>query len=70
MTREGQGYPCYQRDMMMMMRSIRCNLLDFALSVDHKLKMKEEEKTDKKLELAREVKKLIVCLGIMAYQPL
>ena len=35
-----------------------CKLVDFALPADHRVKMKENEKMDKYLDLARELKKL------------
>ena len=34
-----------------------CRIVDFALSVDHKVKLKESEKNDKYLDLARGLKK-------------
>ena len=33
--------------------------MDFAVSADHKVKLKENEKKDKYLDLARELKKLL-----------
>ena len=35
-----------------------CQLVDFAVPADHRVKMKENEKMDKYLDLARELKKL------------
>ena len=35
-----------------------CKIVDFAVSADHRIKLKECEKTDKYLDLARELKKL------------
>ena len=35
-----------------------CRKVDFAVSADHKVKLKESEKRDKYLDLARELKKL------------
>ena len=35
-----------------------CKIVDFAVSVDHRMKLKECEKKDKYLDLARELKKL------------
>ena len=35
-----------------------CKILDFAVRADTKIKLKESEKKDKYLELARELKKL------------
>ena len=35
-----------------------CEIADFAVSADHKIKLKENEKKDKYLELARELIKL------------
>ena len=34
-----------------------CKIVDFAVSVDHRIKLKENEKTDKYLYLGRELKK-------------
>ena len=35
-----------------------CKIVDFAVPVDHRIKLKEYEKKDKYLDLARELKKL------------
>ena len=35
-----------------------CKIVDFAVSADHRLKLKESEKMDKYLDFARELKKL------------
>ena len=35
-----------------------CKIVDFAVSADHRIKLKECEKKDKYLDLARELKKL------------
>ena len=35
-----------------------CKIVDFALPADHRIKLKEREKKDKYLDLARELKKL------------
>ena len=35
-----------------------CKIVDFAIPVDHRIKLKESEKKDKYLDLARELKKL------------
>ena len=35
-----------------------CKIVDFAASADHRVKLKENEKKDKYLDLARELKKL------------
>ena len=35
-----------------------CKIVDFAVSADHRIKLKEYEKKDKYLDLARELKKL------------
>ena len=35
-----------------------CKIVDFALPADHRIKLKECEKRDKYLDLARELKKL------------
>ena len=34
-----------------------CKIVDFAVPADHRIKLKESEKKDKYLELARELKK-------------
>ena len=34
-----------------------CKIVDFAVSADHRIKLKEREKRDKYLDLARELKK-------------
>ena len=36
-----------------------CHLLDFAILADHRVKIKESEKTDKYLDLAWEMKKAV-----------
>ena len=35
-----------------------CKIVDFAVSADHKINLKEREKKDKDLDVARELKKL------------
>ena len=35
-----------------------CKIVDFAVPADHRIKLKESEKRDKYLDLARELKKL------------
>ena len=35
-----------------------CKVVDFAVPADHRIKLKESEKRDKYLDLARELKKL------------
>ena len=35
-----------------------CKIVDFAVSADHRINLKESEKKDKYLDLAREIKKL------------
>ena len=51
-----------------------CQLVGFAIPVDHKVKIKETEKLDKYLDLARELKNVVdfglVWFGFMAHQPL
>ena len=39
-------------------RKRTCKIIDFAIPADHRIKMKECEKKDKYLKLARELKKL------------
>ena len=36
-----------------------CNIVDVAVPADHRIKLKEYEKKDKYLDLARELKKLV-----------
>ena len=36
-----------------------CKIVDFAVPVDHRVKLKESEKKDKYIDLARELKKLL-----------
>ena len=38
-----------------------CKIVDFAVLADHRIKLKECEKKDKYLDLARELKKLWKC---------
>ena len=38
-------------------KKINCKIVDFAVSADHRIKLKECEKKDKYLDLARELKK-------------
>ena len=40
-----------------------CKIVDFAVPADHRIKLKECEKRDKYLDLARELKKTIVHEG-------
>ena len=35
-----------------------CKIVDFAVPADHRINLKESEKKDKYLDLAREIKKL------------
>ena len=35
-----------------------CKIVDFAISADHRIKLKESEKKDKYLDLAWEIKKM------------
>ena len=39
-------------------RERTCKIVDFTVPADHRIKLKECEKTDKYLDLARELKKL------------
>ena len=39
-------------------KKITCHLVDFVVPADHRVKMKESEKIDKYLNLARELRKL------------
>ena len=43
----------------MLTRKKMCHLVDFAVPVDHKVNMKENEKREIYLDLAREIKKLV-----------
>ena len=58
-----------------------CQIVDFAVPADHRIKLKENEKRDKFIDFARELKKkkkmeyesdsdLVWFLCLMAYQPL
>ena len=38
-----------------------CNIVDFAVSADHRIKLKECEKKDNYLDLARELKNCCTC---------
>ena len=40
-----------------------CKVVDFAVPVDHRIKLKETEKKDKYLDLARELKKTMEHVG-------
>ena len=40
------------------MDKIPCKIVDFAVQAEHRVKLKESEKRDKYLDLARELKKL------------
>ena len=40
------------------MKKRTCEIVDFAVPADHRVKLKEYEKRDKYLELGRELKKL------------
>ena len=51
--------PARRPDLMIINKKKRtCKIVDFAVPADHKIKLKEYEKKDKYLDLAREVKKL------------
>ena len=56
-------------------KKIICKIVDFAVPVDHRIKLKECEKRDKYLDLARELKKLwnmkvtIISIVIGAFGP-
>ena len=45
-------------DLIMINKKMRiCKIVDFAVPADHRIKLKESEKKDKYLDLAREIKK-------------
>ena len=54
-------------------KKITCKIVNFAVPADHRIKLKESEKKDKYLDLARELKKLwnmkvtIIPIGIGAF---
>ena len=65
--------PARRPDLIMINQRKRiCKIVDFAVSADHRINLKESEKKDKYLDLARELKKLwnmkvtIVPIGIGA----
>ena len=43
---------------LMLIKKKNCKLVDFAIPVDHKMKIKENGKTDKYLDLVKELKNL------------
>ena len=45
-------------DLIIINKKRNCQIVDFAVSADHRIKLKECEKKDKYLDLARELKKL------------
>ena len=48
-----------QPDLIIIIKKKRtCQIVDFAVLADHRVKLKENEKKDKHLDLARELKKL------------
>ena len=51
--------PARRPDLMIINKRKRiCKIIDFAVPADHKINLKESEKKDKYLDLARELKKL------------
>ena len=51
--------PARRPDLVLINKKERtCQLVDFAVPADHRVKLKENEKMDKYLDLARELKKL------------
>ena len=47
------------------MKESICKIVDFAVPADHRIKLKEYEKNDKYLDLARELKKTLVIIPIV-----
>ena len=55
----GSPNPGQKQDLIIINKKKRtCKIVDFAVPADHKIKLKECEKKDKYLDLARELKKL------------
>ena len=50
--------PARRLDLIIIIKKRTCKIVDFAVPVDHRIKLKECEKKDKYLDLARELKKL------------
>ena len=51
--------PAWRPDLIIINKKRRiCKIVDFAVPVDHRINLKESEKKDKYLDLARELKKL------------
>ena len=51
--------PARRPDLIIINKKMRiCKIVDFAVLVDHRINLKESEKKDKYLNLAREIKKL------------
>ena len=54
--------PARRPDLVLINKKKRtCQLVDFAVPADHRVKLKESEKIDKYLDLARELKKTLEC---------
>ena len=55
-----QLIPARRQDLLTINKKTKrtCLLVDFAVSADHKVKIKESEKRDKYLDFARELRKL------------
>ena len=54
-----QLIPARRRDLIIINKKKRiCKIVDFAVPADHRINVKESEKRDKYLDLARELKKL------------
>ena len=62
-------------DLVLTKQKRTCHLVNFAVEVDHKVKIKENEKIDKYLDLARELKKLwnrkvvVISISILGTDP-
>ena len=58
-----------RQDLVIINKNMRtCKIVDFAVSADHRTKLKECEKKDKYLDLARELKKNYGTCGWQLYQ--
>ena len=56
----GQLIPARRPDLKIINKKLRiCKIVDFAVPADHRINLKESEKKDKYLDLAREIKKAV-----------
>ena len=59
----GHQIPARKPDLIINKKKRTCKIVDFAVSADHRIKLKESEKRDKYLDLARELKKTVEHAG-------